>query len=139
MSVIVVGVDETDTAAAAALTAAELAGALGADLLVVSAFPTTTPDRTMSVEAPTARDAAEQLTRRVVATLSSAHPELRIEADQEPGRPGDALARAAEAAGAELVVVGNKRTQGAARVLGSVAGDVVRKAPCDVYIAHTTG
>ncbi|WP_141015479.1 universal stress protein [Nocardioides sambongensis] len=139
MTTIVVGVDESETAAEAARTAAELAGVLRADLLVVSAFPATTPDRSLSVEAPTARDAAEQLTRRVVTSLRAAHPGLSITADQEPGRPGEALARAAEHAGARLVVVGNKRTQGVSRVLGSVAGDVVRKAPCDVYIAHTHG
>ena len=31
-----------------------------------------------------------------------------------------------------MIVVGNKRVQGAARVLGSIAGDVAKRAPCNV-------
>jgi nucleotide-binding universal stress UspA family protein len=40
---------------------------------------------------------------------------------------------------ARMIVVGNRRVQGAARVLGSIASDVAKHAPCDVYIANTTG
>ena len=36
-----------------------------------------------------------------------------------------------------MIVVGNKRVQGLARVLGSVASAVAQHAPCDVYIAKT--
>lgn len=141
MAVIVVGVDGSETAASAARTAAELASSLGSDLLLVSAFPTTAPDRSVSVEEEglTSRDAAERTVHAEGERLRSAHPGLTITTDAEPGKAGDALVRAAEAAGASLIVVGNKRTQGISRILGSVAQDVVRKAPCDVYIAHTTG
>lgn len=38
---------------------------------------------------------------------------------------------------ASVIVVGNKRVQGAARVLGSIAGDVAKRAPCNVLIVHT--
>jgi nucleotide-binding universal stress UspA family protein len=38
---------------------------------------------------------------------------------------------------ASVIVVGNKRVQGAARVLGSIAGDVAKRAPCNVFIVHT--
>ena len=38
---------------------------------------------------------------------------------------------------AELIVVGNRRTQGIGRVLGSVAVSVAAHAPCDVYIVKT--
>ena len=38
---------------------------------------------------------------------------------------------------ASMIVVGNKRVQGAARVLGSIAGDVAKRAPCNVLIVHT--
>ncbi len=40
--------------------------------------------------------------------------------------------------GADLIVVGNKRMQGAGRVLGSVPNDVARTAACAVLIAKTT-
>jgi nucleotide-binding universal stress UspA family protein len=39
---------------------------------------------------------------------------------------------------ASMIAVGNKRIHGAARVLGSVAGDVAKQAPCNVLIVHTT-
>ena len=37
-----------------------------------------------------------------------------------------------------MIVVGNRRVQGATRVLGSIANDVARQAPCNVLIVHTT-
>jgi nucleotide-binding universal stress UspA family protein len=54
---------------------------------------------------------------------------------------GDAAkAVTAEAAriGADLIVVGNRRVAGVSRVLGAVALDIVRHAPCSVYIAKTS-
>ena len=38
-----------------------------------------------------------------------------------------------------MIVVGNRRVQGVSRVLGSIASDVLRRAPCDVLIVNTTG
>lgn len=138
MSTIVVGVDGSETAARAAATAAALADALEADLLVVSAFPASAADRQEPADdALTTREAAEQLAGDVAGPLRAQYPGLTISADAEPGRPADALVHAAEYAGATLIVIGNKRVQGVSRILGSVAVDVVRKAPCDVYIAHT--
>jgi nucleotide-binding universal stress UspA family protein len=40
---------------------------------------------------------------------------------------------------ARAIVVGNRRVQGMSRVLGSVAADVTRQAPCDVVVANTCG
>jgi nucleotide-binding universal stress UspA family protein len=141
MSVIVVGVDGSETAAKAASTAAGLAAAMKADLLVVSAFPASGGERTEPVEdeALTTRDMAEQLAGDIAESLRGTHPDVTITADAEPGKPADALVHAAEYAEATLIVIGNRRVQGVSRILGSVAVDVVRKAPCDVYIAHTTG
>lgn len=138
MSIIVVGVDGSETAAQAASTAAGLASSLGSGLLVVCAFPTGTPVPTDG-DSPTSRDTAEELAQTTAGALRTAYPDLEITADAEPGKPAEALVLAAETAGATLIVIGNKRVQGVARILGSVAVDVVRKAPCDVYIAHTTG
>ncbi|TYL45612.1 universal stress protein [Nocardioides sp. BGMRC 2183] len=141
MSTIVVGVDGSETATQAAATAARIATALNADLLVVSAFPTYAVPRAEATDADalTTREAAEQTALVVAEQVGAAHPGLVVNYDAEPGKPGEALVQVAEAKGADLIVVGNKRVQGVARVLGNVAGDVVRKAPCDVYIAHTHG
>ncbi len=43
----------------------------------------------------------------------------------------------AETVGADLIVVGNKRMQAAARLLGSVPNKVAHKAGCSVLIART--
>ena len=67
-----------------------------------------------------------------------AHPGLAVTTAALEGKPGEALVRAADKLGAELIVVGNKRVQGVAgRVLGSIARDVASHASCDVYVAHT--
>ncbi|MDH3755117.1 MAG: universal stress protein, partial [Acidimicrobiia bacterium] len=52
--------------------------------------------------------------------------------------PAEALCAEAERLEARMIVVGNRRVKGAGRVLGSVASDVARHAPCDVLIANTT-
>ena len=51
--------------------------------------------------------------------------------------PATALCEEATRLEASTIVVGNKRVQGAARVLGSIAGDVAKRAPCNVLIVHT--
>jgi nucleotide-binding universal stress UspA family protein len=54
------------------------------------------------------------------------------------GDPADALCAEAERLQADMIVVGSVRTQGIGRVLGSVANDVLRQAPCAVLVAKTT-
>ncbi|WP_205474034.1 universal stress protein [Nocardioides sp. SYSU D00038] len=139
MSVVVVGVDGSTTAARAAETAAGLATALGSELLVLVGFPSIDRPEPTDSETLTTREAAEQLADAVAEPLRAANPGLVIHADAEPGKPAEALVYAAESREASLIVIGNKRVQGVSRILGSVAVDVVRKASCDVYIAHTTG
>ena len=51
--------------------------------------------------------------------------------------PATALCNEARSLDASVIVVGNKRTQGVTRFLGSVAGGVVKSAPCAVHIVHT--
>ena len=137
---IVCGIDNSPTAAAAARTAAELAVALGADLHLVSAYG--------KIEAQTVEVGAEEflvsnemeadrVTGAVAVELRREFPGLQVEPESSGGKPGDALVHCAERLDADLIVVGNKRTQGIARVLGSIARDVIAHAPCDVYVAHT--
>ena len=38
-----------------------------------------------------------------------------------------------------MIVVGNRRVQGAGRILGSVAAHVTKNANCDVLVANTVG
>lgn len=53
------------------------------------------------------------------------------------GDPAKILCEQAERIGARAIVVGNRRVQGVSRILGSVASEVMRNAPCDVVVTHT--
>lgn len=137
---IVVGVDDSTTARAAARTAADLAAALGAELLVVTAYgkykfePVDADVDNMYI---TTEALARTVADAAIAELAAAFPRLTITPISAAGRPGDALVSVAERHNSELIVVGNKRVQGIARVFGSIARHVATHAPCDVYIANT--
>ncbi|GAA3517455.1 universal stress protein [Nocardioides daeguensis] len=138
---IVTGVDGSETASTAAERAAVLARALGARLHVVSAYGKLEQE-TVKIGSDTmflsSEKDAEDVAAKVAAALRAAHPDVEITSGAAEGKPGEALVATAEALGAELIVVGNKRVQGiAGRVLGSIARDVAVHASCDVYIAHT--
>ena len=53
------------------------------------------------------------------------------------GKPAAVILDEAEKVGADLIVIGNVRMQGAKRVLGAVANDVLHHAPCDVLLVKT--
>jgi nucleotide-binding universal stress UspA family protein len=139
MGLIVVGVDDSETAHAAALIAVRLATSLGSALHVVTAFD---KGGALKVDGPggsiavTPVDRAEALLERIAAEFRRAVPDLTTAAGQ--GRPAEVICAEAERVGADLIVVGNKRMHGAPRILGAVASKVATLAPCDVYIAHTT-
>jgi nucleotide-binding universal stress UspA family protein len=69
--------------------------------------------------------------------LRTVYPALSALPRAASGKPADALLEVAEKSDAELIVVGNKRVQGATRILGSIASEVARKAQCDLYVAYT--
>jgi nucleotide-binding universal stress UspA family protein len=139
MSSVIVGVDGSETAAEAASAAARLAAGLQLDLRVVFAYPADTDRTEPAYGELTTQAAAERVANEVATTLRAQHPGLTVTGDAEPGKPAEALVSVAERAKADLIVIGNKRVQGVTRILGSIAVDVIRKAPCDVYIAHTHG
>lgn len=135
---IVVGVDRSATARAAAEVAAGLARVHGARLHVVTAL---TSVRTKAVHGPGGDeffiDDAEEA-RLHLTELADSWPDLETTVTVGTGKPGDVLVEEADRLGADLIVVGNRRVQSIARVLGTVAYDVARRASCDVYIANTT-
>jgi len=137
---IIVGVDGSDTAAAAAKKAAALAAATGAQLDVAVAYGKLEVER---IDAGgeefiySNENEAKALAAEVARGLKADHPDLQVTPRAVGGKPAEALVDAARDHGADLIVVGNKRVQGLARVLGSIAADVARHADCDVYIAHT--
>ena len=136
-NIIVVGVDSSPQALAAARRAAELAKALGAELHIVTAIAKNDrhefgigSDHTVVSDLDYAEDdlkaISEEFRRSIVVSTKAVR-----------SSPAEALCSEADRLHALMVVVGNKRVQGVGRVLGSVAGAVAKDAPCDVYIVHT--
>ncbi len=138
-NIIVVGVDGSETAAKAAEVAAQLAFAKGAVLHVVTAYD---DDEVVEIGVGSDRfvvssmDRAESLAQSVAGTL--ARPGLKITSAAGEGKPADVLIEEANRLDAAIIAVGNRRMQGPARLLGSVAAAVAHHAPCDVYIVKTT-
>jgi nucleotide-binding universal stress UspA family protein len=81
-------------------------------------------------------DRAEHLAETIAATLR--RPGLEVTSGAGVGKPHDVLIEEAKRLDAEVIVVGNRRMQGAGRLLGSIANSVAHQAPCDVYIVKTT-
>jgi nucleotide-binding universal stress UspA family protein len=136
---IVVGVDGSPTAMHAAQVAAGLARSLRGVLHVIMAC-----DDEESVEVGvgsdrtvvTKSDEASAVAATVAESLRGGG--LEVTSSARYGRPHEALIDEAGRYEDALIVVGNKRMQGAGRLLGSVANSVAHNAPCDVYVVKTT-
>lgn len=147
---IVVGTDFSDTAAKAVEHAVGLAKAFGAKLHVVTAFRPVFPGvgstaiEGIAIEAEVLQEAEEKIRAEFESRLAATKRELAakgvdVETHQAAGDPADVLIETAEKAGADLIVVGNRRMSGMGRfVLGSVSNSVSHHARCSVLIVHTT-
>jgi len=139
---IVVGADDSPTAAQAVGAAMELAKTCGAELHIVTAYK---PER---ARPPSQEGLPEELRYSLtlhpadrlleqlagMARASSLQPIVHAAA----GEAAEALTRIALQENADLIVVGNKGMKGARRVLGSVPNDVAHQASCSVLIVDTT-
>ena len=144
---IVVGTDGSDTAKEAVRQAAELAKAVGANVLLVSAYEPVPESRLRQERADVPADVTWMVNPRedVQAVLDEeaervkAHGVNNVETHAREGDPADAILDVAEETGADLIVVGNKGMTGARRfLLGSVPNKVSHHAPCNVMIVRTT-
>jgi nucleotide-binding universal stress UspA family protein len=136
MNDIIVGVDQSETARIAAERAAGLAAALGANLHLVMCVERTKPHEVRVGSDRFRTDwlgDAEMALRDIARTL----PHDRCTVTVGLGDPAKVLCEEARRLDARAIVVGNRRVQGAARVLGSIASDVSKLAPCDVVVANT--
>ncbi|MCP4959620.1 MAG: universal stress protein [Actinomycetia bacterium] len=137
MDDIIVGVDRSETARRAAEDAAELAAAYGVNLHLVMCVDHSAPmNKTIGGDVFHVDALSEAAQHLASLALELSHtPVTHTVSFDEPART---LCDEAERLNARMIVVGNRRVQGIARVLGSVASDVARRAPCSVLIAHTT-
>ncbi len=125
---VVVGAHKSDSARAAVEQATQLARTTGAHLhLVTSIAKDAGPDSAERMDAERSLEAMLVGVGNVPCTTHVI-----------PGDVAKGIVSVAEDVGADLIVVGNKRMQGAGRVLGSVPNDVAHSAPCAVLIAKTT-
>ena len=134
---VVVGVDESDTARSAAYRAATLAAAYGVNLHLVTCAEVTAP---VSVGIGSDRFESDWKTEaeQFLKQLAFDVPHNEVTWNVGSGDPAHVIVDEAKRIGASTIVVGNVRTQGRSRVLGSVASAVTKRSPCDVLIAHTT-
>ena len=144
---IVVGTDGSDTAKKAVQEAADLAGAVGATVNLVSAYVPVSNQRLREEARQAPEDVAWQVTPRedVDAMLEEAEQLVSkagvksVQKHAREGDPADAILDVAEEEGADLIIVGNKGMSGAKRfLLGSVPNKVSHHAPCSVLIVRTT-
>jgi nucleotide-binding universal stress UspA family protein len=138
MNDIIVGVDQSATARRAAEKAVDLAAAYGENLHIVWCIPRKGGQMVGSGNDQWYADP----TAEAEAFLDNLRYELpydKVTTQIVHGSVASALCEEAERLDAKIIVVGNRRVQGVSRVLGSIAGDVLKHAPCDVLIANTTG
>src|SRR4051794_12444496 len=130
---IVVGTDGSDTAKEAVRQATELAKAMGASVLLVSAYEPVPEARLQHERADVPEDVSWMVNPRedVQGVLDEEADGVKkagvseVETFAREGDPADAILDVAEEKNADLIVVGNKGMTGARRfLLGSVPNKV---------------
>jgi nucleotide-binding universal stress UspA family protein len=136
---VVVGADESATAAEAVRVAIELVKLTGGRLHIVTAY------KPQQLRSPAGEEFAksmssDDLAESVLADLSSRARTggVEVETHLKDDAPADAICEVATQVKADVIVVGNKGMTGLRRVLGSVPNSVAHQAPCAVLIAFTT-
>lgn len=135
MNDIVIGIDRSETAAKALRKAAEIASAQQADLHIVMCV-----DKKAPVDFHVGSDHfhCDALSEaRQFLDEAAQHTGVPTTSAVGVGDPAEFLCEEASRLRARVIVVGNRRVQTMARVLGTVASDVIKHAPCDVLIANT--
>lgn len=153
-NLIVVGVDNSETALKAAYRAGKLASSMGAELCILSAYSLSTMESVMTLQSQRRDDTgensyqelvdryaqnAESIAAAVADSVRAHFDGLVVSSYATEGSPAVVLNREAARLEADIIVVGNKRPHGPSRVLGSIARSVANEAHCDVFIANTTG
>jgi nucleotide-binding universal stress UspA family protein len=136
---VVVGADESSTAAEAVRVAIELVKLTDGQLHIVTAYKPGQLHSPAGAEFSGSLSSAD-LAQNVLADLASRARSggIAVETHLKDAAPADAICDVATQVKAEVIVVGNKGMTGVRRVLGSVPNSVAHQAPCAVLIAFTT-
>jgi nucleotide-binding universal stress UspA family protein len=141
---VVVGTDGSVTSERAVRKASALTRAVGAELVIVTAFndraPTGVPAAGIPLDAGwvvAAQDAAERVATQAV-ERATAEGVGTVSKRVVAGEPAEVLLAVTKEEGADLLVVGSKGMQATARfLLGPIANKVARKVSCDLLIVET--
>lgn len=136
---ILVGTDGSDSASKAVDHAAELAKAMGAQLVVLTAYASPRSDVGSTfgrADAYPGQEIGQAILRDAEKHIGEG---LTVKTVVREGDPAEGLIDVAEEEGVDLIVVGNKGMTGAKRfLLGSVPNQISHHAPSNVLIVHTT-
>jgi nucleotide-binding universal stress UspA family protein len=138
MTVYVIGIDGSETAARAAARAGELAATTNARIHVVCAYSGSSATTLIVGQDSftfSKLSEAEQTAEQQAATYRAAGLDATSAVGE--GKPAAVILEQADLVGADLIVIGNLRMQGPKRVLGAVANDILHHAPCDVLLVKT--
>ena len=136
MKTIVLGYDESPEAGRAVRRTAEIAKLLDARVVVTSVAPILAPaGRGIGPYDPADPPERHRELACDAAALLTEHG-IEAEALVAVGDPADAIVKAADEHGADLIVVGMTHHPHLARLLGSVSDDVAHHAQCDVMLVH---
>jgi nucleotide-binding universal stress UspA family protein len=129
---VVIGFEPSGSARRACQAGVELAKRLDAQIHLVTAFSDgPQADTRITPERRKAERSVEGM------ALSCDPTGRRITTHALPGRAAATIVDVATRVEADLIVVGNKGTKGARRVLGSVAGAVTSHSPCAVMVVDS--
>jgi nucleotide-binding universal stress UspA family protein len=138
---VVVGADDSPTAAEAVQKAIELVKLTGGQLHIVTAYkPRQLTTQVGEIDEYLKSLGTSHLAESLLAELASAArvAGVDVHTHASTSAPAAAICDIAAEVRADLIVVGNKGMAGLRRVLGSVPNSVAHQAPCAVLIAFTT-
>jgi nucleotide-binding universal stress UspA family protein len=136
---ILVGTDGSDSATKAVSHAADLASAMGAELVLIHVYPAPRSDVGSTFGRADAYP-GQEIGQAVLRDAEKHYAgKVKVKTVLREGDPAEGLIDVAEEEGIDLIIVGNRGMTGAKRfLLGSVPNQVSHHAPCNVMIVHTT-
>ena len=142
---IVVGTDGSPTAERAVSKATALASAVGAELIIVSAYNNRAPSGVAAAGialdsswVAAAHSAAEAVAKEA-GEKAKGEGVGKVSYQAVAGDPSEVLLKVTTDQDADLLVVGSKGMQSTARfLLGPIANKVSRKVACDLLIVETS-
>jgi nucleotide-binding universal stress UspA family protein len=136
---ILVGTDGSDSATKAVSHAADMAGAMGAELVLIHVYPAPRSDVGSTfgrTDAYPGQEIGQAVLRDAEKHFGG---KVKVKSVLREGDAAEGLIDVAEEEGIDLIIVGNRGMTGAKRfLLGSVPNQVSHHAPCNVLIVHTT-